>query len=153
DRDQHTHEHRLKRALEMRQLELRSAAGNLLELPAKDWSKQRAESEVQKIDDAGRRAAKLRRVRFLDNRVRQHRRTRSDSGHQTENVRWKNTGWSKKYPSQAIEQHDSARDDHRFATSNAIRDQTEQRAANDPAERNCRGTHDRSAVIKPMRFL
>ena len=56
------------------------AAADRQQHPAEHGPQQRAEREVQEVDDAGRGAAQLRRVGFLDDRVRQHRRARRDAG-------------------------------------------------------------------------
>src|SRR5262249_50243709 len=105
DCDQHTNEHRLKRSLEMRQLQLRRTTGNLLQLPAKHRTQQRTESEVHKIDDTGSGASKLRRVHFFNDGVRQHCSARSDSGNEAKHIRREDAGWSKEYPGDAIEKN------------------------------------------------
>src|ERR1044072_2932588 len=99
----------------MRQLELRRTTGHLLQLPTKHRPKQRTKSEVNKIDDARCCTAKLRRVHFLDHRVRQHRRARSNPRNEAEHVRREHAGWSKEYPGHTNEKYYRAADDHRFA--------------------------------------
>ena len=93
------------------------------EHPAEHRPEQRAEREVQEIDDAGRRAADLGRVGFLDDGVRQHRRARGDAGDESEHVRRKHAGRAEENPGEADQQQHRATDDDRLPPAEPIRDE------------------------------
>ena len=62
-------------------------------------------------------------------------------------------GAAEEDPGEAREQDDAAGDDHRLAPADPIRDEPEQRAADDPPERHRRRAQHRGGVVDAARLL
>ena len=105
---------------DIREFQARGATGHAQQQPAEDGPQQRAESKVQEVNDAGRSAANLRRIGFLDYGVGQHRRTGCESCDQTDHVWRKEINFAVQDPREAIQEHDRRADDHRFASPDPI---------------------------------
>src|SRR5262245_53742129 len=111
----------------MREFRSLRAGGDVLKEPSKDRPEQSAKGEIQKIDYPCRGTAELRRIRFLDHGVWQHRSTRSNSGDQADQVRGKDICRAEEDPYQTDQKHKSAGDDHRLPSPYTVRNKTKKR--------------------------
>src|SRR5215475_2565216 len=94
---------------------LRSSLRNMSEKPTEDRPEQGTEREVQEIDDTSRGTADLRRIRFLDDCVRQHGCTRDHTGNECERVAWEDTLFTEKYPDETGHQNQGSNNNDRLS--------------------------------------
>ena len=146
-------EERHERGLVVHERQLARAAAGGHQQRREHGREQRAEREVDEVDDTRRRAAQLRRIGFLDHRVRQHRRARADARGQAEHVGRQHVGGTEQRPGEAREQEDTAAENDRLAPAEAIGEEAEQRTADDPSHRHHRRSQHRRAVVEAARVL
>src|SRR5262245_45187248 len=120
----------------MLQSHWRGATGHLLQNSSKYRAQQGAKGEVEKINDSGRRTAKLGTIRFLDHGVREHGRTRSYSGSEAYDIGGKHIGAAIECPGEACQKNECPSDNHWLSTAQPIGEQPQQGTTDDPSERH-----------------
>src|ERR1700745_2070121 len=142
-----------KASLVVCQRKARVAFGHFDEPCSEHRTKQRAEREIKEVYDSCRRAAQFRRIRFLDNGVRQHRRAGSDSHQDSDSVTAKNFRVAEQDPGHHTQQHEGPTEDHWFTATQSIGNEAQQWTTNHPAERNGGGQCDCRFEFAAARFL
>ncbi len=121
--------------------------------PAKTGPRSALNVKFKKVDDSGRGAPELRRIRLFDDGIREHRGTRGQPRHEAEDVRGEDVRRAVEDERHAGEKHRRSTENHRFSPPESIRKEAEQRAAENPAEGNRRRAQNRRRVVDVAGFL
>src|SRR5688572_6856891 len=108
----------------------------------KHRTQQRAESEIDEIDDASGRSSQLRRIRLFDDAVRYHGSTRGDAHNNSDSRPAQNAGIAEENPGKNREQNCGSRENYRFAAADAVRNETKERTTDHPTQGNRSGQGD-----------
>ncbi|ETN84078.1 hypothetical protein NECAME_17273 [Necator americanus] len=130
----------------------RTTGSVVREQPPEHWCQPGAEGEHQEVDRPGRTALDVIRIDFLDHRVRQHRRTRTDTQQQAEHIARCNARRQIEDGRTGREHQQRTREQHRLAAAEMVGQIAQQRTADDPAERHhaCAVHRLRVANLQPV---